>query len=45
MNQDHLFSVIAQEQIEWMSKLIWAKINSMGKKCNLNDNYDGHIEG
>ena len=28
-----------------MSKLIWAKLTSMGKKCNINDNYDSHIEG
>jgi hypothetical protein len=28
-----------------MSKLIWAKLNSLGKKCNLNDNFEGHIEG
>lgn len=43
--QDYLFSVVAQEQIEWMSKLIWAKLAFMGKQCNINDNYDGHIEG
>lgn len=37
--QEHFFSVMAQDQIEWMSKLVWVKLASMGKICNINDNF------
>ena len=45
VGQDYFFSVAMQEQIEWMSKIVWAKLASMGKVCNVIDHYDGHIEG
>jgi hypothetical protein len=28
-----------------MAHIVWAKLTSMGKVCNINDCYDGRIEG
>lgn len=36
-NQDFFFSVIPEQQVEWMSRIIWAKLASLGKTCNVNE--------
>ena len=33
--QDYFFSVMLQDQQEWMVRILWAKLTSMGKMCNL----------
>jgi len=34
---EFFFSVMAQEQAEWMARILWAKMAAMGKQCPLND--------
>jgi hypothetical protein len=42
---DHFFSVRVEEQAEWMMKLVWAKLISMGVMCKIVSNYSGQVEG
>jgi hypothetical protein len=42
---DLFFSVFAQEQPEWMARITWAKLATIGHIANLTEPYHGHIEG
>jgi hypothetical protein len=32
-------------QIECSCRIIWAKLASIGRICNINDSFNGHMEG
>ena len=34
-----------QDHSELMTRILWAKLTSMGKMCNLNETFEGVIEG
>ena len=36
---------MAQDQAEWMARILWAKMAAMGKQCPLNDVFQGAIDG
>ena len=42
---DVMISVLASEQADWMCKIIWARLNRMGKACSINEPFVGCIEG
>jgi hypothetical protein len=42
---EFFFSVMAQDQAEWMARILWAKMAAMGKQCPLNDIFQGAIDG
>jgi hypothetical protein len=42
---DTFFSVLENQQIELGTKIIWAKLTTMGKHSRLDQPFNGHIEG
>lgn len=40
---DCFFSVFENQQIELGTKIIWAKVTTMGKQCRLNEPFNGHV--
>lgn len=34
-----------QDQSDLMTRILWAKLTSMGKMCNLNETFEGCLEG
>jgi hypothetical protein len=40
---DHFFCVRVEEQVEWMMKIVWAKLISMGVMCKIVSQYSGHV--
>ena len=36
---------MAQDQVEWTSRILWAKLASMGKQCDFNEVFEEYIEG
>lgn len=43
--QDFFISVLLEQQAEWMARIIWAKLASLGKSCNVNELFEGSIDG
>lgn len=43
-NAEHFFCVRVEEQAQWMMKLVWAKLTSMGVMCKIAPQYSGHVE-
>ena len=41
--QEHFFCVRAQDQADWMMKIVWAKLNSMGVRCKIMDQFRGKV--
>jgi hypothetical protein len=44
-HQDFFFSVMAQEQIEWMTRILWAKMASMNRVISVTETFQGAIDG
>ena len=42
---DAFFSMFKQSQVECSCRIIWAKLAAVGRLCNINDSFNGHIEG
>jgi hypothetical protein len=37
------FSVFENQHVELGTKLIWAKLATMGKQCRLDEPFNGHV--
>ena len=42
-NQEYFFSVREKDQADWMMKIVWAKLNSMGIRCKIVDQFKGTV--
>ena len=43
-NEEFFFCVRKEEQADWMMKIVWAKLNSMGVRTKIAHHFRGKIE-